>query len=392
MLFRSGVVITYESLRAANLMKLNSENGSKLWDVSKIINNVGGLTRTAILEFAKYSDDSFIAILQGRATNFTNLGKLFAQRYDADGIAIWENMVEIHSSAGVTRMNRYDHFLDADENFYLNYNSNLDNSGIKYDAFVQKISGAGEIPWGINGKQITMGDFTNEQTPYMALSGDMIWAVATVENGSDNKGIVVQKIDKESGDLIFGEDGEVIYTPGPTNFGAILTSGLMVFDTIPVFLVAKTTDISVNPFVLNAVILTNEGVIFAETPLTGTVRKSNVKASIHGNQLVATWQDFRQEGGEKIYAQNLIIEREYIAVNDLNAKIDIAIYPNPVNSVAKIMTNKNIQNVQILDNVGRMLFSTKEKEISFRNLKPGVYILKVTLDNGLIKSMKIIKK
>lgn len=240
----SGVVITYESLRAANLMKLNAQNGEKLWETSKIINNVGGFTRTAILEFAQFSDDSFIAVLQGRATNFTNLGKLYAQRYDADGVALWDARVEIHSSAGVTKMNRYDYFLDENENFYFNYNSNLDGGGTKYDAFVQKITSEGEIPWGVNGQQISMANYTNETNPYMAHSGEMIWAVATVENGSDNKGILVQKINKETGDLVFGTDGTVVYTPAMTNSGAILISGMSIVDSTPVFLVAKTTDFS----------------------------------------------------------------------------------------------------------------------------------------------------
>lgn len=143
---------------------------------------------------------------------------------------------------------------------------------------------------------------------------------------------------------------------------------------------------------MKAVTLTSEGEILAETPLTATGRKNNIKVSVYGDQLVATWQDFRVEGDEKIYAQNLIVETETFSVDDSNALIDIMIYPNPVSTVAKVLTTKNIINVQLYDSFGQILLSTKEKEISLKNLKSGVYIFKITLDNGASKSIKIIKK
>ena len=142
------VLLTYDSYsRIAQISKFNKETGAALWATPKTIASVDGMTRTTLMEFSQLSDGSYIAIMQGRLNNYATTGKLYAQRYDANGDAVWAAPIAVHSTTGVSRMARLAHFVDASDNVYFSYTSNLSAATLKYDAYVQKITANGELPW-----------------------------------------------------------------------------------------------------------------------------------------------------------------------------------------------------------------------------------------------------
>ncbi|WP_452601833.1 FG-GAP-like repeat-containing protein [Pontimicrobium sp. MEBiC06410] len=70
---------------------------------------------------------------------------------------------------------------------------------------------------------------------------------------------------------------------------------------------------------------------------------------------------------------------------------NIALYPNPTNSILNIKTSLVIKEVSIYSLLGEPLFKTKLKTIDVSNLQDGLYILKVETENKLSQAFQFIK-
>ncbi len=85
------------------------------------------------------------------------------------------------------------------------------------------------------------------------------------------------------------------------------------------------------------------------------------------------------------------ITRPTAGTSDVD-KNAISIYPNPATDYIKINTDKKISSVEIYDTTGRRgNVGITNNEIDVRNLKAGVYVLKVKVDETVINK-KFIKK
>ena len=76
-------------------------------------------------------------------------------------------------------------------------------------------------------------------------------------------------------------------------------------------------------------------------------------------------------------------------------KQKVSIYPNPVKDYLKFTSKKSIKELSILTYTGEKLMTFKEfkdNQINLSNLKSGNYLVKFTLENGVIEASKIIKK
>ena len=70
------------------------------------------------------------------------------------------------------------------------------------------------------------------------------------------------------------------------------------------------------------------------------------------------------------------------------------IYPNPFVDNFEIDTNENVLNYEIYDFIGKKIISESSKfnlALKTQNLKQGVYILNIVLDNKKSQSIKLIK-
>ncbi|MFA9390209.1 MAG: T9SS type A sorting domain-containing protein [Prolixibacteraceae bacterium] len=80
----------------------------------------------------------------------------------------------------------------------------------------------------------------------------------------------------------------------------------------------------------------------------------------------------------------------------LNQRIKLNIYPNPVKDQINIQTDEKIVRVSISDMSGRKVISLQGEQLSetidVEDLKPGIYVLKATNDAGEVMISKIVKQ
>ena len=68
-------------------------------------------------------------------------------------------------------------------------------------------------------------------------------------------------------------------------------------------------------------------------------------------------------------------------IEEIGNTISFDIYPNPTTDAITIQT-ENIKEVQLMDAVGRIIFTTDQKTIDCSSLAKGVYLIKVTTEKG----------
>ncbi|MDP9956548.1 hypothetical protein J2X97_002207 [Epilithonimonas hungarica] len=81
-----------------------------------------------------------------------------------------------------------------------------------------------------------------------------------------------------------------------------------------------------------------------------------------------------------------------MAVSDLS-KSNLSIYPNPFTDVLKISDIRGVKSISVNDMSGRQVKSlAPTAEINLSNLKEGLYIVNLQMEDGSVKSFKAIKK
>lgn len=83
-----------------------------------------------------------------------------------------------------------------------------------------------------------------------------------------------------------------------------------------------------------------------------------------------------------------------LAVNEVAAKRDIVIYPNPFTDTITISGDIQLQSVSVYDASGKIVKEIKssERTVSLHNLNAGMYMIKLTMKDGTSKTIKSIKK
>lgn len=81
-----------------------------------------------------------------------------------------------------------------------------------------------------------------------------------------------------------------------------------------------------------------------------------------------------------------------LAATDVT-RADLAVYPNPFKDVLNISDVKGVKSISISDVTGRQVKSVKAtSEIQVSELKTGLYIVTLHMEDGTVKSIKAIKK
>jgi len=129
-------------------------DGSGVWDAPAVISNAGGISAwTQIFPFINDGNDGFyIAWHDDR--DFNNSASSFVQHIDNEGNAVFqENGVEVSGNAG---MNHFYPSLSKPENdphIYVLWNE-VNGDQNQWGIYGQKVSAAGDLKWGANGKAI----------------------------------------------------------------------------------------------------------------------------------------------------------------------------------------------------------------------------------------------
>ena len=82
-----------------------------------------------------------------------------------------------------------------------------------------------------------------------------------------------------------------------------------------------------------------------------------------------------------------------LTLEDFNHTNDLIIFPNPTNDLINInsLNNQSIKSVKVFDLGGKMLIESSDNKISVSNLANGLYLLKITTEEGEI-TKKFIKE
>ncbi len=82
-----------------------------------------------------------------------------------------------------------------------------------------------------------------------------------------------------------------------------------------------------------------------------------------------------------------------VDIKNNNITTIIKIYPNPTTDIVYIdVGNKEIADIQLFNNEGKLIQKSNKHEINLASCNPGNYIAKIALKSGEIISAKIIKQ
>lgn len=387
-----GVIVGWLGTGKGMLMKYDA-SGNAVWDNPIQLDSPDtGSPFTAVGELAGLSDGSFIALIHTKPTSWSVNSILWAQRYDANGDAMWGSAIQI--STQTTMSNRRYPILQDGDVTYLGYHG---STGWRFDSFLQRINPDGTLPWGADGSNFSTDDEYLEMTTSIAFDEDSsyIWSAANICNTNQSEyGQSVQKFDKESGEPLLDASGKVIFPVSADNWVSV--GDLQLVNDKPLFLFSNGISNGVNSIQLGVVFLDENGDFEWEDEYrfiatsTGNKGRFDFTQNMAG-QSIAVWTEERG-GTSKAYAQNIVVEDGIFGVSDLNS-FSISMYPNPTSGMIFINSEKLLSKIEIFGLSGQILKQTKNsKSIDISSLPSGVYVIKVTANDGSIKTSKVIRK
>ncbi|MBA5629181.1 T9SS type A sorting domain-containing protein [Moheibacter lacus] len=386
-----GVVVGWEPDSYGHLMKYDA-TGNPAWDTEIIIDKPDASNPfTGIGDMVALSDGSFVQMITNSATAWTVDAYFWAQRYDGDGNAVWENPVSVSNK--LMRSNRRYSISQENDVVYFGY-SGVENN--RFDAYLQRINADGTLPWGENG--IDFGTDDNYFEMDMSIANDpeldYVWAISNITTPAQSQyGVSVQRFNKETGAVELDMFGQTIFPVDPQNW--IYVGELQLANDKPLFLFSNNISDGVNPIQLGVVHLDENGEFVWEEEYqmiatsAGNKGRFDFTQNAEG-QSVAVWTENRG-GTSQAFAQNFVVEPE-MNTNDLVSS-SVSVYPNPTSGILHIQSDAPIEKIEIYSLTGQLLkkeYSTYELNLS--NLNKGVYLMKISPEKGTSLTKKIILK
>lgn len=91
----------------------------------------------------------------------------------------------------------------------------------------------------------------------------------------------------------------------------------------------------------------------------------------------------------------LVTTKSMMATNDFSNERITEVYPNPFKDILTLSSNEKIQNIEIYDLTGKLVYqqklSAQQKNINLSFLNSGVYLIKVQNTTG-VQVLKVVKK
>lgn len=99
-------------------------------------------------------------------------------------------------------------------------------------------------------------------------------------------------------------------------------------------------------------------------------------------------------GGQGYFPMSVYVQGEYAtAGTDTFVKTNVAITPNPVNTIATITTNgEPVRSYTVVNTLGQQVAAGNGNSIDMTQLQSGIYVVKASLANGQVTSSKVVKK
>lgn len=375
----------------AQIMKYDNE-GNDAWETALTFNSPdSGRPFTGAGEFIALSDGSIIGIFHTKTTSWNTQSIPYAQKYSAEGEAIWTNPIQV--STQTLASNRKYEVLQQDDVTYFGY---YGSTGWRFDSYIQRINADGTMPWGVDGADFsTNEEFLEMETSIVMEEGsDFIWSRSNFSNANQSQfGLYVQKFDKATGERQLGDSGKAVFVVNSQNY--IGVGNLQIVESQPLLLFSNGISDGVNSIQLGVSLLNEEGEFVWENDYemiatsTGNKFRYDFTQNVDG-QSVAVWSENRN-GTNKAYAQNILVEIETAGTTDFN-QTQHRIYPNPTKGILNIQSKETILKIEVYDLNGRLIQTAKDSHtIQLNALPKGNYVVKSIDSKGNTQTSKVVK-
>lgn len=367
-----------------HIQKYDSE-GTAVW-ASDVTIGSGNIP----VQSHELSDGGFINLYHQRAGSFGINSRMFAQRYNSDGVPQWDSPTPLFDAGNTTVFNTtYSSFNEADVT-YIGYKLNHDN---RFDAYVQRINADGSLPWGSMGMDFDINQTAYEQEVQIAheTGSDFLYALCRyTSSGQGDYGVHIQKFDKISGTRQFTDNSKAVYPLDGTEGGIAPAGNFRVMNDYAVFINSIGTD-------LNITLLDNNGdFVWPEqykALATYAANKGNVNLNIlTDSELVATFVEDKGPGSQP-YAQ--YFSDTALSIQEVGTTATLQ-FINPIQDELRLLSNEPIKSVEIYNTVGQLVCKysqgvQNECRVNSHDWSVGLYHVMVTTHNGTTKTLKIIK-
>ena len=133
-------------------------------------------------------------------------------------------------------------------------------------------------------------------------------------------------------------------------------------------------------------ISTDGGATWTSIVLTGQVLDLT---ALNSNQIIGGGYSTTAGGTGSAYKLSPLL-----ATVDANlSATQLSVYPNPTNGEVNIVSKSNVKSVQLMDMNGKLIKNfSSAKQLNISSVESGVYLLKVTTEDGKSTATKLIKK
>ncbi|MBU1370874.1 MAG: T9SS type A sorting domain-containing protein [Bacteroidetes bacterium] len=302
---QNNVIVAWQSENVIIRQKI-SPDGSLQWGDNGI--TMSGINNYTWPQLMPVGEDDFVMkYFEDSGPPNAPTRHVFAQRFTSDGSAVWTSPAVISNAGGISAWTQIFPIInDGNDGFYIAWHDDRDFNNMS-SSFVQHVDADGTITLGDNGTEVSGNAGMHHFYPQLAKPADdlHIYVLWNEVNGDQNQwGIFGQKV-SEAGDLKWGANGKSII---PVTSHAVLPQKGLQHDE-DILLVYEDYFNGVET-ALKAFRIDNQGdfVWDDESVFICNVQSSKVHLDIsdwHQNQWVMSWEDDRS-GGVDIYAQNLL--------------------------------------------------------------------------------------
>lgn len=381
-----GLIVGWLGSNGSVMQKYDS-NGEAVWTDPVPIGLSSGLA--APDSFFEISEGDIIVVFHNMFAGISS--NLYAQRYDADGNAIWTNAVQL--SDGTTVWNRSYTGVQDNDVVYMGYFASF---GDRFDSYVQRINPDGTLPWGLNGSDFDVSQIYNEMETDIAFEAgsDYVWAVSRYTDGTQNQvGEFVQKFNKETGARLLSDEAKEVY---PVGSSINHDSRLWLKGDNPLFLNRDGFDNGASPISLNAVLLDENGDFAWEEEARPMATYSATKGRVQflkpvNNESKVVFVENKGDG-DKIYIQNLVDDT--VEIEEFStASIFVS---NPVRDEMIISSDVALHSISVYNMLGQQIMKMDfNGQTSIRvdtgHWNSGMYLVNLDTEKGIKKGIKIIK-
>lgn len=304
-----------------------SPEGAKLWGENGISIS-GANTYSWPQLIAAGEDDVIMKYFEDSGPVWAPTRHVFAQRYDTDGNAVWDNAAIISNAGGISAWTQiFSMKSDGSDGFFIAWHDDRDANNLS-STFVQHIGSDGTVLLGDDGVEASLYPGRHHFYPQLALppeSDDVFVYWNEMDADQNNRGLYGQKI-SATGERLWGDNAKKFIEISPTDvypYEAHNSDEDMVL--------FYEENASASNATIKAMRIDTEGnyvwpddiVDVCNLPST---KVHTVSGAFHDGQWISAWEDERN-GNKDIYAQNLKLDG---TLGPIVISADLTILPDSI--------------------------------------------------------------